>query len=121
METNEIKEVIQTYFDAGYESDGEKMRTAIHNAAHTYVHDERGALMDRDKETFIKLVESGKSNAPYPRQEEILSIDFTSENTAVALVKVRIGKILFTDVLSFIRLDGKWTIISKLAAGEPVE
>ena len=123
MDGNEIKAVIQTYFDAGYECNGEKMREAFHGVAHIYGHDEGGTLNDMDKEAFIKLVESGKPGMPeskYPRQEEIISIDFTGEDTAVARVKLRVGNIMFTDILSFMRLDGKWSIISKLYAGAPI-
>jgi len=118
MNINEIKAVIQDYFDAGYDCDGAKMREVFNKAAHIFGHDEAGALRDRDLNTFIALVETPKPE--YQRQDEILSIDFTSEDTAVARVKTRVGNILFTDVLSFIRLDGKWTIISKLYAGAPV-
>ena len=123
MDSNEIKAVIQTYFDAGYECNGEKMREAFHSGAHVYGHNEDGTLNDMDKEAFIKLVESGKPGIPesaYPRHDEIISIDFTGVDTAVAQVKLRVGNIMFTDILSFIRLDTKWSIISKLYAGVPV-
>ena len=123
MDSQEIKTVIQAYFDAGYESSGEKMREVFHNVAHVYGQDKDGTLNDMDKEEFIKLVESGKSGtskSDYPRQEEIISIDFTGEDTAVARVKLRVGDIMFTDVLGFIRLDSKWTIISKLYSGVPI-
>ena len=123
MDTSEIKKVLQTYLTACHESSGEKMREAFHDEAHVYGHDEGNALRDRDKEAFIRLVEAGKtdgSDPGFPRQDEILSIDFTGEATAVARVKVRVRNTMFTDVLSLIRLDGKWSIISKLYAGVPI-
>ena len=117
MDSNEIKAIIQNYFDAGFECDGEKMRGVFHNAAHIYGIGDGGVFQDRDKEAFIKLVETPKGG--YPRHDEVLSIDFIDENTAVARIKTRIGNILFTDNLSFLRLDGKWSVITKLFAGEP--
>jgi hypothetical protein len=76
-----------------------------------------------EKEFFVKLVGSHGADAPkpdYKRQDEILAIDFTGENTAVARVKLRVGNTLFTDILSFMRLDNKWAVISKVFSGVPV-
>ena len=124
MDSTEIKGVIQTYFDASFESSGEKMAKVFHDAAHIYGHGENGALNDMDKEFFVNLVGTPRHDSPeseYPRQDEILSIDFTGENTAVARVKLRVRNILFTDMLCFMRLNGKWGVISKVFSGVPVE
>ena len=120
MDNSEIKAVIQVYFDASYEGSGEKMRSVFHDAAHIYGHGEGGALGDMDREAFVKIVGMSISNEPkpdYPRQDEILSIDFTGDNTAVARVRLRVMNIVFTDILSFMRLDGRWAVISKVYSG----
>lgn len=124
MDGNEIKKLIQTYFDASYESSGDKMSQVFHSAAHVYGRNENGALIDMDKDSFVKLVGNVDPNAPkqeYPRRDEIISIDFTGENTAVVRVKLRVGNILFSDMLCFMRLDDKWGIISKVFSGVPAE
>jgi len=124
MDSTEIKGIIQTYFAASFESSGEKMAQVFHDAAHIYGHGENGALIDMDKEFFVNLVGTPRPDSPesvYPRQDEILSIDFTGENTAVARVKLRVRNILFTDMLCFMRLNGKWGVISKVFSGVPVE
>ena len=123
MDSGKIKEVLQAYFDASYEGNCEKMGSVFHDMAHIYGHGEGGALGDMDKAAFIKLVGMGAANESrpdYPRQDEVLSIDFTGENTAVARVKLRVGNIMFTDILSFMLLDGRWTVISKVYSGVPV-
>jgi hypothetical protein len=123
MDTIEIESVIQNYFDAIYENSGDKMSTVFHSVAHIYGHGEGGALRDMDKVSFVKLVDSQGADAPkpdYKRLDEILSIDFTGENTAAARVKVRVRNTLFTDILSFMRLDGKWAVIAKVFSGVPV-
>jgi hypothetical protein len=121
MDTSEIKSVIQNYFDASYEGSGDKMSTVFHSVAHIYGHGEGGALRDMEKESFVKLVGShGAPKPDYKRQDEILAIDFTGENTAVARVKLRVGNTLFTDILSFMRLDNKWAVIAKVFSGVPV-
>jgi len=118
MDTNEIKAALKVYFDACYEGNGDKAREVFHSAAHLYSNRD-GALGDIDLDAFVKIM-SGSPAPDHPRQEEILSVDFTGENTAVARVKIRVGHTLFTDILSFIRLDGKWSIISKVYSGVPV-
>ena len=124
MDSSEIRGIIQTHFDASYESSGEKMAQVFHDAAHIYGHGEDGSLNDMGKEFFVNLVGSPRPDAPkqeYPREDEVLSIDFTGENTAVARVKLRVGHTLFTDMLCFMRLGGKWGVISKVFSGVTVE
>ena len=124
MDINEIKEVIQAYFDTGYVADGEGMSEVFLDGSHLYGRSNEGELILWDKEFFVNLVgssEPGTADPGYPRYNEILSIDFTGENTAVARVKVRAGDTLYTDILSFLRLNDKWGIISKVFAGEPAE
>lgn len=124
MDSTEIRGVIQTYFDASFESSGEKMAQVFHDAAHIYGHGENSALNDMEKSFFVNLVGTPRPDVPgsdYPRQDEILSIDFTGENTAVARVKLRVGNTLFTDMLCFMRLNGKWGVISKVFSGVPID
>ena len=124
MDNTEIKEVIQLYFDASYESDRAKMDKVFHAAAHIYGHNEDGTLRDMPRDVFVNRIGTADPNAPkvsYPRDNEILSIDFTGDNTAVARVKLRVRNTMYTDVLSFIRTDGKWSVIAKLLSGVPVE
>ena len=124
MDSTEIKKIIQTYFDASYESSGEKMSQVFHDAAHIYGHGENGALNDMDKEFFVKLVGTPRPDAAklqYERQDEILSIDFTGENTAIARVKLRVGNTLFTDMLCFMCIGGKWGVISKVYSGVSIQ
>ena len=124
MDSAEIRGIIQTYFDASYESSGEKMAMVFHGAAHVYGLGENGVLADMDKDSFVKLVGTPRPGAPasgYPRQDEIISIDFTGDNTAVARVRLRVATTLFTDMLCFMRIDGKWGVISKVFSGVPAE
>ncbi|MCL2126556.1 MAG: nuclear transport factor 2 family protein [Oscillospiraceae bacterium] len=124
MDKNEIIGVIQTYFDASFESSGEKMARVFHDAAHIYGLGEDGKLADMPKDFFVKMVGTARPDAPkleYPRDDEIISIDFTGDNTAVARVKLRVGKTMFTDMLCFLKLDGKWGVISKVYSGVQVE
>ena len=124
MDTTKIKAAAQTYLDACYESDGDKFREVFHENAHVYGFNEKGELSDRTKDEFIGFVEGRKTPSykpSFPRQEEILSIEFADDKTAVVRLKVRVMNMMFSDILGFMCLDGKWKIISKLYTGAPIE
>ena len=119
MDENEIREVIQAYFDSGYTADEKGMSEVFHDGSHLYTIGKDGELVDWEKEFFVKRV--GTTETGFPRYNEILSIDFVGEGVAVARVKVRVRDTLFTDILCFVRLNGKWGVISKVFAGVPAE
>jgi hypothetical protein len=123
MNTSKAIDVVQAYLDASYESDVEKMSQVFHDDAHILGHNKKGLLSDMNKQAFLELVKSsapGSSDPNFQRQDNIISIDITSEHTAVARVEVRIGNILFTDILCLIYLEGEWFIISKVYSGKPL-
>ena len=123
MDAKEIKLAVQTYLDACYESDGDKFREVFHDVANIYGHAEDGSLGAKTKAEFISFVESKKPpgyTPDFPRTEEILSIEFSDEKTAVVRLKVRVAALMFSDILCFMCLGGKWKIISKVYTGKPV-
>lgn len=48
-----------------------------------------------------------------PRQEEILLMDFASDDQAMVKVRVRINATVFVDYLTYHRIDGDWMVTSK--------
>jgi hypothetical protein len=48
------------------------------------------------------------------RRERILSIEFAGAVTGFARVECAIGEKRFTDLLSFVKLDGRWRLIAKV-------
>ena len=124
MDSSNINEVIRNYLDACYESNVEKFRQVLHSSINLYKNDGAGGLMTIPFEGFIEIIESSYKSSPtpnFPKQDEIVSIDYSDDDTAVARVKVRVGKIMFSDILSLLRLDGKWMIVSKVFAGKPID
>ena len=123
MDDKPIKAVLQDYFDGCYDASFEKLDRAFHKGAHIYGVGEDGTLADTERDVFVARVGAPRPEGfqrDYPRADEVLSIDFTGENTAVARVKLRVGKTLFTDILCVICLEGKWGIIAKVLSGEPI-
>ena len=120
-EKTAVESVIQAYFDACFAGDGRKMAEVFHEAAHIYGLDKDGALTDWTLPFFANLVGSSASSKSMglARQEKIHSLDFTGENTAVARVSLRVRDTLFTDILSFIKINGTWRIMAKVLSGVP--
>ena len=111
----QIREVIQDYFDCMFESDAEKAYSAFHpNAKITGFN--RGELQEMSVEAFAKFVASKQPSAKQKGETpilEILSLEVAGD-TAVSRVRdVYLGR-CFLDTLSFLRTDGKWRIYNKL-------
>lgn len=117
MDSKEIKELIQVYFDANYETDANKITKVFHENANVYGHDEKGNYGHMDKTAFLKLIDSLPADPSAPRKDELLSLDFIGGNAAVARVRIRMGNMIYTDILNFIRLEGKWGIVTKIYSG----
>ena len=122
META-IKEMLQRYFDAFYEVDTKELSKIFHQAVHIYGKDENGVLEDLDKETFLDILGTFRPNGENPefiRSDKILAIDFISDDTAVARVKLRFQNLMCTDILNLVRFDNEWNIVSVLDYKEPI-
>jgi len=123
MKRSEVEKVVQGFLDASYARDWKAMELIFHDGFQFFGHDENGALRKRSKEEFIggyRANAADESWPYYPCFNEIISVDFTGENTAVARTKLRIKDRIYTDILCLMRLDGAWGIIAKVAASEPV-
>ena len=122
--TEAIKEVVQNYFDGSYFADGTKLDKAFHSVAHIYGLSGDGTLIDWHRDEFVANVGRARPEGfkrDYDQDDEILSIDFTGENTAYAKVRLRVGMTMYTDILCLLCLDGKWGIIAKMLSGETIE
>jgi hypothetical protein len=111
----EIAEVLSTYFDGLYHSDTKRLRSVFHPRAQ-YVCATEGTLTYRTMEEYFPVVDQRPSPASRgePRADSIVSIELAGSVTAFARVHCAIGQKYFTDLLTLIRLDGRWQIISKV-------
>ena len=114
-----IEEKIQMYFNAVYEGDAQAILKVFHPSSHVYGVGENGELVDWPAEMFSKRIDTAVSTKSLGIEpvHKIHSIEFTGDNTAVAKVGLRVREIMFTDILSFIRLNDEWFIIAKVFAG----
>jgi hypothetical protein len=110
-----VAAVVATYFDGLYHSDTGRLRQVFHPRAQ-YVCVTDGTLLYREMDDYFAVVDAREAPAARKevRRDEIVSIEFAGPVTARAVLRCAIGARLFTDYLTFIRLDGRWQVISKV-------
>ncbi|RXT48224.1 hypothetical protein B6S44_24470 [Bosea sp. Tri-44] len=111
----ELVEVLTCYFDGLYHSDAGKLAGVFHPQA-IYACASEGNLTHLTMDAYLPMVERRPSPASRgeARRDRILSIEFAGPVTAFARVECAIGPKRFTDLLSFVRLDGHWRLIAKV-------
>ena len=126
MDRTEIEKVIYEFFESDYLRDADRMDVLFHEESEFFEFNKGGTLVKKTGKEFVNGFRSsgaaatGASQPKYPQMNEILSIDFTGENTAVARTRMRVKDTLFTDILCFMRINGVWGIIAKVASGVPI-
>jgi ASC-1-like (ASCH) protein len=112
---NQIQDTIQVYFDGMYESSSEKTYAAFHpNAKITgYLDDGLHQMTVGDFASFVASQQPSAKEKDEPARIEILSLEIAG-NTAVARVRDDYLGMTFMDALSFLKVDGKWSIYNKL-------
>jgi len=111
----EIEAVVQTYFDAMYESSVEKVHEAFHPAAKITGYS-RGKLQQMSVDDFAKFVSRQQPSAKEkdePVRLEIVSLEIDGD-IAVARVRDDYVGLTFLDILSLLRVEGRWSIYNKL-------
>jgi hypothetical protein len=111
----EVAELMQDYFDGLYHGDTQRLRRVFHPEAVYATASEGEPLVLRMNEYF-EIVDSRPSPASRgeSRTDQILSIEFAGPVTAVAKLRCSIVPKHFIDLLSLIRVDGRWQIIAKV-------
>ena len=112
---NKITLQLQNYFDGLYFCDVELLQTVFHPEA-MYVCATEEKLIKLNMTEYFPVIAERTSPASKneARMDKIISISVLSETTAVAHVECAIQPKYFSDLLSFIYIDGTWKIISKV-------
>lgn len=111
----EIVETLGLYFDALYHSDTARLRRVFHPQAR-YVCATESPLVHLGMDEYFPIVDKRPSPASRgeARRDRIVSIELAGPVTAFARVNCAIGPKFFTDLLTLIRVDGRWQIIAKV-------
>lgn len=112
---NEIEALIARYFDALYTCDTDLLQAVFHPRA-IYATADESPLLYRTMDEYVPVVAARQSpqSRGEARRDIIDGIDLAGENTARARVRCSIGDKDFVDFLTFIRVEGRWQIISKI-------
>ena len=109
-----LPQAVQQYFDLMYNADVSNFDRVFRPTAQLH------GLRDGKMRMLTALDYRGiLTSAPSPktqganREEEILLLDFTSPDQALAKVRVRINTIVYVDYLNYHRVDGEWLVSSK--------
>jgi hypothetical protein len=104
-----------TYLDGLYEGDVDKLASVFHPTS-ALTQSWNGELRVLPRDEWFEIVRSRPSpkDAGLERDDEILAID--QVGPALALVKVRcqMPPLYFHDLLSFLKVDGRWVIAQKV-------
>lgn len=115
-----VAAVLQTYFDGLYHSDTKRLGEAFHPEARyvcaTEAAAKGGELLHLSMDEYFPIVDARPAPASRgeARADRIVSIEFAGPVTAFARVNCAIGPKLFTDLLTLVKVDGRWRIISKV-------
>jgi 4-oxalocrotonate tautomerase len=111
----ELTQVLQTYFDGLHHSDTARLRRVLHPDAR-YVTASGGELLTLSMGEYLPIVDArpsphGKGEV---RRDRIVSLELAGPVTAFARVECAVAPRSFTDLLTLVRVDGRWQIISKV-------
>lgn len=117
----EIVKVLQDYFDGFYASDVDKLKRVFHPNCHL-ISATGGPLLNDPMDAVYARVAGRTPPAAenQKRLDRVLSIDKSGPEAALAKVQIAIGPKLYTDYLNFLRIDGRWQIVSKIYSHVPL-
>lgn len=116
MKNQELYKAIDTYFEAIYNCDVEKLDSVFHPASSLFDADEGKIFVDP-----IASFRKDVANRPSPasvnqkREEEVLLVDFLSAKSATVKLRLRAHDNIFVDHLSIILDENQnWKIVAKV-------
>lgn len=111
----ELLEAVDVYFRALYSGDATLLDAVFHPASSLFDVDE-GAVFVEPFPQWREVV----ANRPSPasvnqvRQEEVVGVDWLSDEAAVVHVRLRVLDSIFVDLLSFVDGPDGWQIVAKV-------
>lgn len=111
--------IAQAYFDAAYEMDADKFASIFHPSSSVTKVGDDGNVSVTPIEMWLAAVRNMKApkQLGLERRDEILSIDLVKE-LALLKLKLQIPPRYFTDMLSFLKVNGTWKIVQKVMTAE---
>ena len=112
---HEIEQLVATYLDGLYEGDADKLARAFHpTSALTSALDGQLTVVPRDQWLEIVRRRPSPRAQGLARHDELLSIDIVGPTMAMVKLRCAIPPRFFTDLLSLLRIDGRWQVAQKV-------
>ena len=111
----DLLHAVNVYFDAIYYCDPLKLDQVFHDASTLFDGDQGDVFVDP-----IASFRADVASRPAPaerqqrRRDEILSIDWLSELSAVVKLRLQSHENVFVDHLSFVKGQDGWRIVAKI-------
>jgi hypothetical protein len=114
-EIEAIRSAAQLYVDGIKYADASKIEQVFHADWNMTGFYEDGEYRHIDREEFLQLIERNRENAEFfPRYEGGIVDVHHYGKTAVVKIRVENERVVFTDHLSLLKIDGEWKIIHKI-------
>jgi hypothetical protein len=114
-----IRAATQTYLDGLYDGDAERIASVfLPSSALTQSFQGELKITPRDEWLAAVRVRPSPRASGLTRHDEILTIDLVSPTLAHVKVKCAMPPRFFTDLLSFVKLDGRWLVAQKVFTTE---
>jgi hypothetical protein len=110
-----IEAATWTYLDGLYEGDVEKLGQVFHPSS-ALTQSLEGELKIVPRAEWFEAVRNRASPkaAGLARGDHVLTIDLVGPSLALVKVKCQMPPRYFTDLLSFVKVDGKWVVAQKV-------
>jgi Putative lumazine-binding len=109
-----LMQAVQRYFDLMYDADVSGFDRVFRPTAQLHgLRDGKMRMLTTQAYRDILASTPSPKSQNASRQEEILLLDVTSADQALAKVRVRINAIVYVDYLSYHRVGGDWLVSSK--------
>ena len=107
--------LVETYLDGLYHADAERLARVFHPRAR-YFSTAEGPLKELDLPTYLEVVRgrTAPAKSDQPRYDRLLSVDVAGPHTALVKLECALAPRHFTDYLSLVKEQGRWSIISKV-------
>ena len=111
----ELLQAVDTYFRALYACDVDLLDSVFHPASTLFDVDEETVTVD-PYPAWREVVANRQSPASVgqSREEEVVNIDWLSDDAASVHVRLRVLDSIFVDHLSFVRGPEGWQIVAKV-------
>lgn len=110
----DIIDIVNAYMDGLYNSDAEALAKVFHPKA-VYACASGGELVHLDMDAYFEIVRKRPSPVSSAAlNDRVISVESAGPVTAFVRAECTIPPKAFTDLLSLIRVDGRWQIIAKV-------